>query len=258
MRQSFKEYVEKKRKINESVLQQQEIDINQFPNPVTSSLRKIFMTKGEKDGEVVDDIVPTKKTSISAGELKPSQDAIYLGKALRMAIGGVEGGELGAIISNDNYILDGHHRWAATIFNNPKAKIIGHKADLGIGDLIPVLRALGDVFGNARRGEPKGGDINIFKASIKDAMAAIESGANIDPKFYDKEKSLKWLESIGGEKGLQEALARIQSNPPPKDAPPRKEMPVIDADKGEDKKAADLLNKGKIDVRSPYANKKNK
>jgi hypothetical protein len=39
-----------------------------------------------------------------------------------------------------------------------------NQADLGIGDLIPVLRTLGDVFGNARRGKPEGGDISIYKA----------------------------------------------------------------------------------------------
>jgi hypothetical protein len=170
-----------------------------------------------------------------------------------MAIGGVEGGELGAIISKDNYILDGHHRWAATLFNNPRAVIKGFQSDLNIGDLVPVLRSLGDVFGNSRRGEPKGGDINIFKANIKDAMACIENGVGMDPKFYNREKAMAWLESIGGEKGLQKALAFIQSVPPPADAPPRDQMPVIDAEKGEEKKAAQLLNTGKIDTKAPYA-----
>jgi len=240
--------------INESVLAQQEVNIDHFPNPVTSAISKIFTKKGEMDGDKGDDIVKTKPVGIPAMKLKPSQDAVYLGKALGMAIGGVEGGELGAIISNDNFILDGHHRWAATLFNNPKAVIKGFQADLGIGDLIPVLRALGDVFGNSRRGEPKGGDVNIFKASIKDAMACIESGANMDPKYYDKDKAMAWLESIGGETGLQKALAFIQSTPPPADAPPRDQMPVIDAEKSEEKKAAQLMNQGKIDIRSPYTN----
>ena len=57
------------------------------------------------DGDKGDDVVKTKPASIPAANLKPSQDAIYLGKALGMAIGGVEGGDLGAIISSDNYIL---------------------------------------------------------------------------------------------------------------------------------------------------------
>ena len=245
---TFNQYV-----TESAALQPQEVDVTKFPNPVTSALKRIFKEKGWDDGDMNDDMIKTSTRAIPAKNLKPSQDAVYLSKALGMAVGGVEGGELGAIISNDNYILDGHHRWAATMFNDPNAKIIGTKVDLPIGDLVPVLRALGDVFGNARRGEPKGGDTNIFKASIKDAMAAVQSGANMNPKFFDQDKANKWLEDIGGEKAIQKSLAQIQSTPPPSDAPPRSEMPVIDADKKEDKKAADLLQKGKIDVKAPYS-----
>jgi hypothetical protein len=254
---SFQEFIQTHTQthltVQESVLAQQEVNIENFPNPITSVVAKIFTNKGEMDGEKMDDVVRTKPVGIPAMKLKPSQDAVYLGKSLGMAIGGVEGGELGAIISKDNYILDGHHRWAATLFNNPRAIIKGFQSDLNIGDLIPVLRALGDAFGNERRGEPKGGDLNIFKASVQDAMACIEQGTYMDTKFYNREKALSWLESIGGETGLQKALALVQSTPPPSDAPPRDQMPVIAAEKGEDKKTAQLLNQGKIDVRNPYA-----
>ena len=87
-----------------------------------------------------------------------------------MAVGGVKGGNLGSIVSKDGHILDGHHRYAATLFADPNAKIIGIEADLGIGDLVPVLRALGDAYGNKRRGEPAGGDLNIYDATIDDAL----------------------------------------------------------------------------------------
>jgi len=165
----------------------------------------------------------------------------------------VKGGDLGSIVSKDRHILDGHHRWAATMLAEPKAKIKGIEADLGIGDLVPVLRALGDSFGNTRRGEPAGGDVNIYKASLKDAMDAITQGKNMSPKFYNKEKSLAWLESIGGEKELARRLKFVQSKRPPKGAPPRIDMPVIDADKRQEKTTASLLKKGKLDVREPYA-----
>ena len=78
-------------------------------------------------------------------------------------------------------------------------------------------------------------------------------GKNMHPKFYSKEKSVAWLESIGGEKGLEQRLKFLQSKTPPKGAPPRLEMPVIDADKGQHKTAAALLSKGQLDVRKPYA-----
>jgi len=230
-----------------------EIDSSEFPNPLSSRLKAIFQMKGDMDGSQGDDIVKTKARSWSARKLKPSQSAIYLGKSLGMAVGGVKGGDLGSIVSSDKHILDGHHRWAATLLSEPSAKITGIEANLGIGDLVPVLRALGDSLHNSRRGEPTGGDINIFQAKIGDAMMALTTGKNMNPKFYNKEKSLAWLESIGGRNGLAQRLKELQSHRPPKGAPPRIEMPVIDADKGDEKLASTLLRTGKLDVRKPYA-----
>lgn len=243
---SFKSYIVEE-------LPTKEIKISEFPNPLSKRLKAIYQYKGDLDGEKGDDIVKTKSKSWSAKKLKPSQSAIYLGKSLGMAVGGVKGGNLGSIVSNDKHILDGHHRWAATLLSAPSAKITGIEANLGIGDLVPVLRAMGDSLGNKRRGEPEGGDINIFKAKVQDAIIALETGKNMDSKYYDKEKSIAWLESIGGKEELASRLNYIQSRRPPKGAPPRLEMPVIDSDKGQEITTASLLKKGKLDVREPYA-----
>jgi hypothetical protein len=234
-------------------LKTKEIDPLEFDNPLTAAMKAIFPTKGKMDGDEGDDIVNTKKGSWSANKLKPSQNAIYLGKSLGMAIGGVKGGDLGAIISKDKHILDGHHRWAATLLSEPSASIQGIEAQLGIGDLVPVLRALGDALNNQRRGAPAGGDINIFTATTKDAINAITTGKNMATKYYNKAKAIAWLESIGGEKELAKRLKFIQSQKPPSGAPPRNDMPVIDSDKGQEKQAANLLKRGDIDVRKPYA-----
>ena len=243
---SFNQYIREE-------LATKEIKSSEFPNPLSSRLKSIFQHKGEMDGSTDDDIVKTKHKSWPASKLKPSQSAIYLGKSLGMSVGGVKGGNLGSIVSSDNHILDGHHRWAATLLAAPKAKITGIEANLGIGDLVPVLRAMGDSLGNKRRGEPTGGDINIFKAKLKDAVTALKTGKGMDPKYYDKEKSIAWLNSIGGESELKNRLKYIQSHPPPKGAPPRLEMPVIDSDRGQEIMTATLLKKGKLDVREPYA-----
>lgn len=247
---SFKEYLSED-------LPTKEINIKEFPNPINDRIKNIYRIKGKMDGVESDDVVKTKKKSWSAKELKPSQSAIFMGKALGMAIGGVRGGELGSIVSKDGHILDGHHRWAATLFADPNAKISGIEADLGIGDLVPVLRSLGDALGNKRRGEPKGGDLNIFKAKFDDVMQAVKTGKNMDKAYYDQDKARKWLESIGGEEELSRRFAVVQRKLPPKGAPPRIDMPVIDADKGQEKLAAKLLDKGQIDVRRPYADPDN-
>ena len=82
-------------------LSTQEIDPIEFPNPLTQAMKKIFTTKGKMDGDPKDDIVNVSKVSGQAKRLMPSQSAIYLGKSLGMAVGGVKGGNLGAIISKD-------------------------------------------------------------------------------------------------------------------------------------------------------------
>ena len=243
---SFKQYIVEE-------LPTKEIKISEFPNPLSARLKAIFQKKGEMDGSQGDDIVKTKAKTWKSSKLKPSQSAIYLGKSLGMVVGGVKGGDLGSIVSSDRHIIDGHHRWAATMLADPTAKITGIEANLGIGDLVPVLRALGDSIGNTRRGEPTGGDVNIFKATVQDAMESLNTGKNMQSKFYDKEKSLAWLESIGGKAELEKRLKELQNRRPPKGAPPRMEMPVIDADNDDEKLAAKLLRKGKLDVRAPYA-----
>lgn len=223
------------------------VDPKEFPNPLKQT--KGFLKKGKYDGANFDDVVKTNDVSISVSELKPSQDAIYLGKSIAMAINGVEGGDLGAVISKDNYILDGHHRYAATTFNNPSAKVGGVQANLNIGDLVPVLRAAGDAMNNNRGVAPAGGDINIFKATIEDIKDIVYNGKNVSPKFYNKEKAIAWYEGIG-ESTIAKRLKMLQSKRPPSAAPQRKDMPKIKPDQINLIKT--LLNKGKIDVKAPY------
>ena len=232
--------------VNEA-LKTKEIDPNQFPNPGVPNDNNFFV-KGKVDGDSKDDVVITRPAAIPAKSLKPSQDAVYLGKALGLAIGGVEGGQLGAIISKDNRILDGHHRWAATIFNNPNAKIIGERSDLAIGDLVPVLRQYGDALGNLRGTEPKGGDVNIFHATMKDVRDCIYNGKSMDIKFYDKNKAVAWFEAH--EKEVEAGLKMIQREGPPAGAPPRVDMPKIEPEQVD--QVSKDLNGGKIDVREPY------
>lgn len=232
--------------VNED-LPTQEIDPSKFPNPSTKGDKQFFI-KGKKDGDGGDDVVVTKDAAIPAKSLKPSQDAVYLGKALGLAIAGVEGGDLGAVISRDNRILDGHHRWAATMFTNPNAKIMGAKADLGIGDLVPVLRAAGDAMGNERGTMPGHGDVNIFQATIKDVEDCIYNGTNMDPKYFDKDKAVAWYEK--NKDNVAKGLKMIQREGPPAGAPPRQEMPKIEPEQVD--AVAKTLSAGKIDVRKPY------
>ena len=171
-----------------------EVDPTKFENPGSIG-DESFFKKGLKDGSIFDDIVETREYDIPAKFLKPSQNAIYLGKALGLAIDGTEGGDLGILVSRDNRIIDGHHRWLATLFNNPLSKIKVHKADMGIGDLIPVLRQMGDVLGNGRGSIPSGGDVNIFDSTMKDVEDCIFRGKNMSDKFYNTQKASSWYKN---------------------------------------------------------------
>jgi hypothetical protein len=245
-KQATRQNVDENRRIWED-LPTKTIDKKQFPNPTN---QKGFLKKGTRDGSETDDILDVKNVNLSVAKLKPSQDAIYLGKTLAMAANGVEGGDLGAVISSDNHILDGHHRYAATTFNNPNGKVGGVKVGLTIGDLIPVLRSVGDAFKNKRGVAPSGGDVNIFKATIDDIKDVVYKGINVNKQFYNRDRMIKWFEGIGEEE-IKRRLKILQSKKPPAAAPPRKDMPKIEPSQLNILKR--LLGKGKIDVKPPYA-----
>lgn len=113
-----------------------------------------YMTSGNKDGKPEDDKATFKKdATIPASDAIPTQTNILLGKSLSMAIGGIEGGNLGAYISTNGEILDGHHRWAATMLNKPDASIGSFAAiDLdamgGRKKALQHLTAIGNALGN--------------------------------------------------------------------------------------------------------------
>jgi hypothetical protein len=229
-------------------LKTKEIDPSKFSNDGPKKDTEYFK-KGKKDGDFNDDVIETKRFSIPAKSLKPSQDAIYLSKALDMAINNIVGGDLNAMVSRDNYILDGHHRWAATMFGNPNAKVQGMQSNLTIGDLVPVLRKAGDALGNERGVEPKGGDTNIYKATIQDIEDAVYTGKNMNKKYYNKDASIAWYETLGKDL-VEKRLKAIQSKKLPAGAPARKDMPKIEPEQVA--KIASDLNGGKIDAMFPY------
>jgi len=232
--------------INEK-LATQDVDATRFPNGGKTD--RDFFSKGQRDGNKVDDIVKTVKVKISAKELLASQDAVYLGKSLSMAIGGVSGGDLGSIVSKENRILDGHHRWAATMFNNPNAILDVSKANMTIGDLIPVLRAAGDNYGNKRGNDQVSGDLNVFKATVSDIEDSIYKGKGMDVAFYNQQKAIDWYESIGAST-ISKRLSMLQAAKPPVGAPARKDMPKIEPEQVD--KVTKSMSNGDIDIRDPY------
>lgn len=229
---------------NEFVLEK--IDRSKLPNPLTDI--DGFFKKGYPrydNAPIYDDQLEVHEISLPAMDLYPTQNAIFLGKALDKAIRGIAGGNLGAIISNDNFIMDGHHRWASTILNDPNLELGGVMVDLPSDELIYVLRAVGDALQNPRGTTPPGGDINIFEATIDDIKKCVFEGLYMDPKNYSRKKSIQWFNSIGEEE-LERRLEFMKSKNPGPEALPREQMPKVKAVQVD--LVSKLLKKGAIDI----------
>lgn len=109
---------------------------------------------GWKDGEKRDDVVIGKWTSIPTKLLKPVQDQIWLDIIIRNAIEYPNLKKLAEktiIASRDNYIIDGHHRYATLLLYDPNIKIWSLQIPLNIELLIKVARSYGEFVGNVRK-----------------------------------------------------------------------------------------------------------
>jgi len=118
---------------------------------------KEWIELGVKDGHVTDDIVPAEVTRIPADELLPTQGQIWLEKLIGSII---EWGKPTArsrildatiIVSEEGYILDGHHRYGQVMLAAPHLRLKALYVPLSIDFLLEVGRGYGAALGN----EPK-------------------------------------------------------------------------------------------------------
>ena len=158
-------------KLLQKRLQTGSIDINKpfakndlpddpFPQGLNRQTGKIWMRSGlpKADGDPKDDIVKVTNESIAVGNLKPIQAQIYFDKSIAKASrDGVESSrkfltskENNFIVSKDNRIIDGHHRFLTTVLIDPKIKVNCLKIDLPIKELLPLTLAYTDAIGNIR------------------------------------------------------------------------------------------------------------
>ena len=136
------------------------------PNTFTGmdDAAKEFMKAGLDDGDPQDDtITVTQGGSLPAADAIPTQSNILIYKGLGMAMNPknqIAGGDLDAWAGTNGEILDGHHRWAATMFNDPAASMgLAGQVDLqGLGggkeqEVLKYLTAIGNALGNATKTE---------------------------------------------------------------------------------------------------------
>lgn len=211
-----------------------------------------------------DDVVQMGVYSGPAKKLKPSQTTMVLEKSLGSAVkmlrkGKGAGGkpvDLGAMISSDKFIMDGHHRWSAVILaRGENASVTGFQANLQGDRLLRVLNIISKgAFGFAR-GNPGGGSIADYTPSVikKALKAAVKKGISGE-KPATPEQVVEALEIGFGsvKRGIVEMSdnSRFMVKSTPSWAPDRAQMPVIPKEKVWE--AAALLSKGSVDWAPPY------
>lgn len=226
---------------------------------VDPTVAKLIVESGLEDGGPPgDDKISVTKTSIEATALRPSQTTMVLEKAIQMAMGmlktGKIGGDLKALISSDNHILDGHHRWAATILAGG-GKVGGYKASVKGPVLLRVLNLLSKGAFNERNGKPGKGDISMFTpTNVRNVLSDYASNGYGGEFPMSAEAVQEVLaKNFGSAEDGIEAMANnieMMDKNVPSWAPDRKQMPVIEPENVP--AAAAMLNEGVVDWRAPY------
>ena len=248
------------RKFRADSIFQKQFDTAGQLDGVDPAMAKLITQSGLGDGDVSDDKVSVSKASFPASSLSPSQTTMVLEKALGMAIGmlasGKIGGDLGALISKDGHILDGHHRWAATIIaSGKKGHVGGYAAALPGSELLKVLNLVSKGSFGVRNGKPGKGSIAQFTpANVRKLLETLlEKGVSGEyPLSPEKIKAILVKNFGSVEAGVQEMSDNVKymKKDVPSWAPDRAQMPVIEPEQVPE--AAALLSKGEVDWNFPY------
>jgi hypothetical protein len=232
----------------------------------------IIAKSGIKDGDADDDKVQTGGGEWAVKDLKPSQTSMNVGKAVAFAIAAIlgnkpfpngPGGDLKAIVSGDNHIMDGHHRWIASAMVNPETKIKGKIAQFPAKELIAILNILTLYFRKSDQGKPGGGTFaNFTEEGFKKILTKYANdgvwSANKDPNEVVK-ALMKFSEATDKETAIAISAKKMADNisglttEVPSHFPQREDMPIISDGEGHLDLAMKLLDAGAIDINRGYA-----
>jgi hypothetical protein len=88
--------------------------------------------------------IRSKTLKMPTGSLKPSQNEInrkIVKKVVKTLKASPTKGQKPIVVSKDNFVVDGHHRWAAQKVLNPKKKIKVLKMNAPINDALGIAIA---------------------------------------------------------------------------------------------------------------------
>ena len=130
-----------------------------FPKGLSGVKAQEWLNNGlePKDGEWPDDKVKATLKTVPVGKLKPIQKQIYADKSIGMTIdSGVDNtkkfldNHSTFVISADNYIIDGHHRFLSALLVDPKMPVNVLVVEAPITKLLPLSLSYSDAIGNKR------------------------------------------------------------------------------------------------------------
>jgi len=250
------------------------VDPKVFPQKLSQVKPKgaRFMSKtGQADGSGDDDVINVshKPQGVAAvGKLKPSQSSMNIEKALGMVLAMLDpsndfsaGGDLGAFISNDGYIMDGHHRWVATAMIDPTKSVGGYLVDFPGQQLVAILNAMTKGLFGVNRGKPATGGFDQF--TPEKMKQQLVKYATSGTKNMEAEKVMQILQKWTGQQGdaaIDAAVNKMAENVAtltfevPSWASGRVDMPVVDDDNVAI--AAKALDGGQVNVNPPYKKSK--
>ena len=133
---------------------------NPFPTGLSGTTADAWLQNGLKQNDGAasdnDDVVKVTKKSITVSKLKPIQRQIYFDKSMdTIAQFGVKASVSFMktqlfIISTDNFIIDGHHRFQSMMLIDPTQKANVLVIDLPLSELLPMALSYSDAIGNKR------------------------------------------------------------------------------------------------------------
>lgn len=125
-----------------------------FPKDLTAKRSSEWLTLGLKDGSISDDMLKAKIIKMPAYHLKPLQSQIWLDVMIdgMLQYGiprrGAKVLNTTIIVSDEGYIIDGHHRWAQVMLGNPKLEMSCLLIPLAIDKLLKMTKTYGIAIGN--------------------------------------------------------------------------------------------------------------
>ena len=243
------------------------VEDDRFPTNL-SSVDPEFAERVVHTDPSEEDTIAVTGASKPVQKLKPSQSSMNIekamGQAISMIVGDMDlGGNINAFISNDDHIMDGHHRWVATAMVDPSKPVGGYKVDFPADKLIPILNALTVGEYGVTQGKPATGGFEQFEPGPVKATLEKFAKDGVPGDFPRAPESVmqaieKFVSDNGGDEKGPDAVAAAAdimvdnlSNvkfETPDEAPSREDMPVID----DPQPAIQALTTGQVDVNPPY------